>query len=269
MTISLIGGATWDEGVQVPFVPQSDQCADGSFVYERPGGRVLNTLSVLHGHSHHAEVQSWVAIGQDSAGARIQKLVTFPVTWIFRQYTPRVLIMLKDDERTMVWRDRGYGVEMFKPAPWLEGTVWLDCGSSSRRQWLAQCEPDCEVGAPMNVALDERYDKTRAWQFTVGSEADGPRPKDSFLRERGFQWVVWTQGSRGGQYWKNGDGWNSFSSSAVTVVDSTGAGDAFLAGLLAGHDQGLSLDECCLLGRTWGGEACRYIGGMWQSSLTE
>ena len=53
----------------------------------------------------------------------------------------------------------------------------------------------------------------------------------------------------------------------ITVTDSTGAGDAFIAGFLDAHAKGLNLKECLGAGSDAGGRACHYRGGFPQVPL--
>jgi len=60
---------------------------------------------------------------------------------------------------------------------------------------------------------------------------------------------------------------------AVQVVDTTGAGDTFDAGFLAGWLRGAPLAECLALGAVCGGLTCRCSGGFngqptWEEALT-
>ena len=48
----------------------------------------------------------------------------------------------------------------------------------------------------------------------------------------------------------------------VRVVDTTGAGDAFLGGLLAGLHAGLDLESAAKLGNACGGACCEQIGAF-------
>jgi len=51
------------------------------------------------------------------------------------------------------------------------------------------------------------------------------------------------------------------------VTDTTGAGDAFIAGFLDAHAKGLNLQECLASGAERGALACRYRGGFPQAPL--
>jgi sugar/nucleoside kinase (ribokinase family) len=48
----------------------------------------------------------------------------------------------------------------------------------------------------------------------------------------------------------------------VNVVDTTGAGDAFAAGFIAGLSRGQALQDACLLGNQTGGRICTRLGAV-------
>lgn len=49
---------------------------------------------------------------------------------------------------------------------------------------------------------------------------------------------------------------------ARNVVDTTGAGDAFAAGLLAGLRQGKAMPDACLMGNEWGSKNVQFLGAV-------
>lgn len=53
----------------------------------------------------------------------------------------------------------------------------------------------------------------------------------------------------------------------TAVEDTTGAGDAFIAGFLDAHAKGLNLKDCLLRGAALGAAACRHRGGFPQKPL--
>lgn len=76
-----------------------------------------------------------------------------------------------------------------------------------------------------------------------------------------FDTVVIKQGSKGVVASDRGGVVVSVAGLPVEAVDSTGAGDAFLAGFVAARRQLLSLDECLQAGNRAGARAVQKLGG--------
>jgi sugar/nucleoside kinase (ribokinase family) len=91
--------------------------------------------------------------------------------------------------------------------------------------------------------------------------ARGPRPAAEVLLGRGCRCVVIKLGQEG-VYCLTGAG-EEFRVPAyrVTVVDATGAGDAWVAGFLTGLLEGWPLREALLFGNAVGGQAVQTVGG--------
>jgi fructoselysine 6-kinase len=53
----------------------------------------------------------------------------------------------------------------------------------------------------------------------------------------------------------------------VDVVDTTGAGDSFIAGFLSARLQGRALDPCLVAGRDLAAETCQHVGGFPQQPM--
>jgi ribokinase len=79
------------------------------------------------------------------------------------------------------------------------------------------------------------------------------------VMERGVEQVVVTLGERG-VLWVSGQGVTAFPAHAVPVVDSTGAGDAFTAGLATGLAAGGSMPEAIRLGLRAGAFCVTRLG---------
>ncbi|MDR6225092.1 carbohydrate kinase [Desmospora profundinema] len=67
------------------------------------------------------------------------------------------------------------------------------------------------------------------------------------LREKGVDRVVWTRGAHG-VYWVEEEKKGWLKGTRTSVVDVTGAGDAFAAGVVAGLKKGRSLESACRVG---------------------
>ncbi|GEN78596.1 carbohydrate kinase family protein [Actinotalea fermentans] len=71
--------------------------------------------------------------------------------------------------------------------------------------------------------------------------------------EAGARWAVCTRGARGAVALGRDEGWLELPASPVTrVVDTNGAGDAFVAGMLLGHLEGRPFADCLRLGAAAG-----------------
>lgn len=67
------------------------------------------------------------------------------------------------------------------------------------------------------------------------------------LAEMGVQVPIITMGAQGALYYENGHCFQVAAAPAASVVDTTGAGDAFSAGLIAGLLEGLEMPACVAL----------------------
>jgi arabinose-5-phosphate isomerase len=93
-------------------------------------------------------------------------------------------------------------------------------------------------------------------------DARDPAVVASELAKRtGAEVVAVTAGERGCVLWAAGT-CSDVRAPRVRVADSTGAGDAFLGGLLAGHVLGLGWEEAARLGNACGAACCEQIGAF-------
>ncbi|HZH10339.1 MAG TPA: PfkB family carbohydrate kinase [Microvirga sp.] len=53
----------------------------------------------------------------------------------------------------------------------------------------------------------------------------------------------------------------------VEVIDTTGAGDSFIAGFISGYSTGRDLQTCLEMGRDVAAETCKHVGGFPQSAV--
>jgi len=109
-------------------------------------------------------------------------------------------------------------------------------------------------------------DATRPAQVLVGSVSDLPPEflADPFAAGRRIagevlQWVVVTYGAEGARAFGTGQILQQ-AAPAVEVVDSTGAGDVFAAGLAHALARSLSMDESLRIAVAWGSASVAYLG---------
>lgn len=115
----------------------------------------------------------------------------------------------------------------------------------------------------------------RACRILLGSRSDLPESlmPDPWSAGRAYagrelEWVILTDGARGVTAW-SADRRLDLPATPARVVNSTGAGDAFAAGLLRGLGAGLAMREALELACHWGAEAVGWDTTRPQGSLPQ
>ncbi len=99
-------------------------------------------------------------------------------------------------------------------------------------------------------------------QALVGRELSGDASVEQAARallESGIRWVAVSMGRRGALLVERDSAWLA-QPPAVEVASTVGAGDAMVAGLIAGLEQGLSLPDCARLATAFALSAITRIG---------
>jgi ribokinase len=99
-------------------------------------------------------------------------------------------------------------------------------------------------------------------RILLGLAPDDPTPTSELaahLRQRGVRNLIVTQGEQGALI-LNDDGQTVVPGVAVTVVDTTGAGDAFTAGLAVALAEGKRLEQAVQFANCAGALACTQLG---------
>jgi len=260
--------ADWVVRLDEPVAPGLE--TTGEDLGLRIGGAAANTASALAVAGNHARLIGF--IGSDETGTRLMKLMQAEQRdWDLSQVlplpgaTPACLILVDPGgERVIVglYRHR-------PPVTWpeieLDGVAAAYVGS----RWPLPAELVArfkKVGVP--VACQWRGKATiRDAEVLVVSEDEVPPGQRSdpwaALRAEGCtpHWLVVTQGARGA--WAT-DGAARLHCPApqVAVVDATGAGDAFAAGLTHGLARRWPMEACLALGCDWGARAVTYEGSV-------
>ncbi len=138
---------------------------------------------------------------------------------------------------------------------------WLDDGGALRRTLAAagvSISQDISVNAdPANLGI-------AGLSVVFASAGDDHGKADAMLRkllDDGAPLAVVTRGSDGSIA---GDGHErvEIGSLTVPVVDTTGAGDSFIAGFLAARIAKRSLSDCLTSGRDHAALTCTHVGGF-------
>ena len=93
------------------------------------------------------------------------------------------------------------------------------------------------------------------------SEADPALAAGELARRFGAEAVAVTLGERGAIVWADGEP-SRIEAARPRVVDTTGAGDAFLGGLVAGLHLGLGWQRSAQLGNACGAACCEQVGAF-------
>ena len=236
----------------------------------RLGGGGVNTSVPLAYAGHHVALVS--AVGQDAEGIsllgelRATGVDIGPVHAVTSSATTRSIVMLDAaGERTIVNLQRC--AEPEPPHRLLDlpaDILYVRSRADDLAPLMAEKAKTCFVVAHVPPCIDG----ARPAQVLVCSESDvGPDfLADPFAAGRRIagdllRWVVVTHGAKGASAHSKKAVFNA-KSKAVTPVDSTGAGDAFAAGMIHGLAGGKTVRQAVKVGILWGAEAVRTPTSM-------
>jgi fructoselysine 6-kinase len=143
---------------------------------------------------------------------------------------------------------------------------WLDDGGALRRTLSAS---GVSVSQDISVNTDTHHIGIEGLDIafaSAGEDLDQAEQILNSLFSRGTKLAVVTCGSRGSMA-SDGTRIRRTGIKPVEVVDTTGAGDSFIAGFIAGYSSGQDLQRCLEMGRDIAAEACCHVGGFPQPVL--
>jgi fructoselysine 6-kinase len=261
---------------QLRFAAVGDNCIDR---FSPPvgqslvGGNAVNVAVQLARLGHMSFY--FGAIGADSDGARTRDILQENnVRTDYLRERPGItaytdIDVLASGDRVMTFEDFGVcagyvpspaEVEILKSMNHVH-IGWMDDGGAVKRLLSAagvSVSQDVSVNAdPANRALDGL-----SIAFGSAGEDDdlSERMINEFL-EQGVGLAVITRGAKGS---RASDGRNHAATGvrSVEVVDTTGAGDSFIAGFLAARIAGLAMEACLEVGRDCAALTCGHVGGF-------
>jgi fructoselysine 6-kinase len=144
---------------------------------------------------------------------------------------------------------------------------WLDDGGALRRS-LTAAGVSVSQDQSINIASNHLGTEGLAIAFASAGE-DRVHAEDLLqsLLAGGAKLAVVTCGALG-SIASDGTRREETGIRPVDVVDTTGAGDSFIAGFIAAYDAGRDLRACLELGRDTAAETCRHVGGFPQPALS-
>ncbi|MBB4066440.1 PfkB family carbohydrate kinase [Gellertiella hungarica] len=138
---------------------------------------------------------------------------------------------------------------------------WLDDGGALRR-WLVEAGVSCSQDLSINIAPEHLGVEGLEVAFRSGGDAADPRQLAVAMLAGGARLAVVTRGARGA-YGLSATGEEAqVPAVPITPVDTTGAGDSFIAAFLIAHRAGQRLHEALLAGCAQAARTCAHAGGF-------
>ena len=240
---------------------------------ELPGGEALNTAYQLAGWGVRVALVG-TAIGHDPEGERLRTLID--AAGLSRAYIPDSasavtpvceIRVAADGERHMQGRGFAQAVAPAVPEALFahQPIVAVDpnLGSSATQTAIQAASAGCRV-----VAMDFSHSSEVVAVATLLQES--PESLRRFGPAQGSaQATILTQGSAGGVVTDHIGTWSYPAFSVSDIVDTTGAGDAFRAGLCYGLLQNWALPQSVIFASAVAACHCRRLGGASQVPLEE
>lgn len=236
----IVGPIAWDTVVYVDQYPIRGRFTQSRTTIERPGGSAGNVAKALA--TTGVETGFVTTIGDDAIGQRLQaSLAESRVAHLVITRTPgesdHVLVVVEaDGERTIVGLSpRTMSHITAREAPFEPGdivvfVVWDD-------HFLTDLEQARTRGCTTVVGLGALDNPSVTADIAFGSSSDVVGQVDPAQHLTRFGRIVMTSGPAGALQ-LDGNGELRQPAVPTAVVDTTGAGDAFLAGYLAMYAQG-------------------------------
>lgn len=257
------------------FAAVGDNCIDRF----RPSGMSLvggNAVNVavqlaLLGHESHY----FGAVGKDANGQRtIDELAANGVRIENVQQKPghtafTDIDILPSGERVFAFEDFGVCAGYW-PTPEelavLKGMDhvhlgWIDDGGALRKELVAA---GVSVSQDVTVNTDPANLGVAGLAVAFGSAGEDDAKAETMLARlisEGARLVVVTRGARGASA-MNGNSRVTVGIEPIEIVDTTGAGDSFIAGFLSAYLTGLDLSTCLEEGRKIAARTCGHLGGF-------
>ncbi|EKF61636.1 kinase [Agrobacterium albertimagni AOL15] len=267
--------------IKLSFATVGDNCIDRF----RPSGMSLiggNAVNVavqlaLLGHVSHY----FGAVGDDDDGRRtIRELAENGVEVEGVECRPghtayTLIDVLPSGERLFAHEDFG-ACAGYRPGP--EDLIllkqmdhvhigWMDDGGALREELLSA---GVSVSQDISVNTGERNRGVSGLSIAFASAGEDDAAAQIMLQrliDEGARLAVVTRGAKGASV---SDGKRSATTAAapIKVIDTTGAGDSFIAGFIAAYRQGEDWDSCLERGGRQAAVTCGHIGGFPQISAS-
>jgi len=267
--IAVIGSAARDEVVQLTTPLRAGAHLNGKGLGTRLGGGGANTAVALAAAGHHVTLLS--AVGQDSAGDALLRELgeagvdTSQILKLSCATTHSLVLVDSKGERTVVNVTR---CEEAEPPLRLLTLAADAVYVRSRRRDLAPLLARKAEAALVVAHVPPVDPGSRPAQVLVASASDldealtcDPLPLGRRVAGKWLRWIVMTASAAGATATSEMDLFD-VPAETVSAVDTTGAGDAFAAGLVHALVSGAAMRDAMRLAVRFGTEAT-----LWRSSF--
>lgn len=258
--IVVFGPISLDTVVEIETFPENGGFVQGLRRSERVGGAGLNIAAAVASAAIPTKFFSYV--GDDEIGKYLKNQVELlgldakDVQTISGPSLHAVITIDRSGERTVIALEKNrfpYAtIEIeFSAEDIVVFPVWRDF-------YLDHLENARRSRARTIVGLNAQANKSVHAHLIIGSEKDIPEFEYDRLR---FSSAIVTRGKKGVSVYE-GELESELPSKSVTVIDATGAGDSFLAGVLVGLEKDVDLRTAAEIGVEWASSAIQQQGSI-------
>lgn len=252
-----------------------DRYLDEPAIGDLIGGNALNVAVQLammglrvgyFGAVGDDENASAVADAAAARGVVLDGLVTMPGSTALT-----TISRTAEGDRRFETEDFGVTAEYFPSSDALEviaASRWVHVGMLPRSRALgASIAAMSPVAISQDCSVSPEWHKLAVAFASAGEDAAVAKTLVLEMLEGGAETAVATLGSEGALAGHGAQRWSAIPE-PVSVVDTTGAGDAFMAGFIAATLDGKTIEGALAAGVTSGSRACQHMGG-WPQRPTE
>lgn len=255
----VVGAIAWDTVIHFDTYPGPGGFTRGSRKLERPGGSAANVAQALA--TAGTEVGFVTRLGRDERGQRLHQTLIesdvahLDITWVDEESEHALVVVHDRGDRTILGltADHAEAASLTR-VPLEPGDVVVFVVWDPHYRDALRTAQDAGCITVVGLAAVEDPHVQRA-DIAFGSHVDIGSGTDLHAALQRFDRIVMTQGAHGARQ-HDAQGLLTQKAAPADVVDTTGAGDAFLAGYLAAYASGLT-----------DGRAALEAGARWAAAM--
>lgn len=258
--VLVFGPISLDTVVEIEAFPENGGFVQSLRRSERVGGAGLNIAAAVASAAISTRFFSYV--GDDEIGTHLKNQVellgldTRDLQTIAGPSLHAVITVDQSGERTVIALEKNRFADIaieveFVAEDIVVFPVWRDF-------YFDYLEKARRSGARTVVGLNAQANKLVHADLIIGSEKDIPEFEFNRLR---FSSAIVTRGKKGVSVYE-GELESALPSKPVSVIDATGAGDSFLAGVLVGLAKDVELRTAAEIGVEWASSAIQKQGSI-------